>query len=315
MFVGQNPDPGATINYYQRSRHLFGKLKLEVLDDKGKLVDTLSASNRRGINRATWNMQLEAPHVPRAAQLAFNATQGPRVLPGRYTVRLTDRGQVTETKLDVQLDRRAPFGVADRKAQLAAAIQVREVFDDMSKVAARINAARGAIQARLQGLPQGDALATRLQAVDAKLEDAKKKIVATKEGGAITGEERIREHLDTLYGAFMSWEGKPARYQLERADALRRELADVSKDVEAIMTSQVKPLDGDLRGRKLDPIPTEGGEQAMEDDEQDDGASAMDAAAVAAVRSCLVSHGAACQDAAQAAARARSQGRERGEKD
>ena len=207
---------------------------------------------------------LLAPHVARA--------QGPRVLPVRYTVRLTDRGQVTETKLDVQLDRRAPFGVADRKAQLAAAIQVREVFDDMSKVAARINAARGAIQARLQGLPQGDALATRLQAVDAKLEDAKKKIVATKEGGAITGEERIREHLDTLYGAFMSWEGKPARYQLERADALRRELADVSKDVEAIMTSQVKPLDGDLRGRKLDPIPTEGGEQAMEDDEQDDGA-------------------------------------------
>jgi photosystem II stability/assembly factor-like uncharacterized protein len=320
VFVGQNPDPGATINYYQRSRHLFGKLKLEVLDDKGKLVDTLSASNRRGINRATWNMQLEAPHVPRAAQLAFNATQGPRVLPGRYTVRLTDRGQVTETKLDVQLDRRAPFGVADRKAQLAAAIQVREVFDAMSKVTARIDTARGAIQARLQGLPQGDALATRLQAVDAKLEDAKKKIVATKEGGAITGEERIREHLDTLYGAFMTWEGKPARYQLERADALRRELADVSNDVEAIMTSQVKPLDGDLRGRKLDPIPTEGGEQAMGgtvdgDEGQDDGASAMDAAAVAAVRSCLVSHGAACQDAAQAAARARSQGHERGEKD
>ena len=29
------------ITYYQRTRHLFGKLKLEVLDEGGKLVDTL----------------------------------------------------------------------------------------------------------------------------------------------------------------------------------------------------------------------------------------------------------------------------------
>ncbi len=312
VFVGQNPSSGATINYYQRSRHVFGKLKLEVLDDKGKLVDTLSASIRRGINQATWNMQLQAPHVPRAAQLAFNATQGPRVLPGRYTVRLTDRGQVTETKLDVQLDHRAPFTATDRKAQLDAALQVRGIFDDMSKVTGRINAARGAIQQRIEALPKGDALLAKLQAADARLEEAKKKIVATKEGGAITGEERIREHLDTLYGAFTGWEGKPARYQTENADALRRELTDVMKDVDAIMTAQVKPLDGDLRGRKLEPVPTEGGEQAQEDAD-DDGPT--DGSAVAAITRCLTSHGAACADAFQAAARARSAHAQRGEKD
>jgi hypothetical protein len=35
--------------------------------------------------------------------------------------------------------------------------------------------------------------------VIAKLADVKKLIVATTEGGAITGELRIREHLDDLY--------------------------------------------------------------------------------------------------------------------
>ena len=55
-----------------------------------------------------------------------------------------------------------------------------------------------------------------LVALDAKLEAVKKKIVATKEGGAITGEERIREHTDHLYGALLSWEGKPAAYLLDR---------------------------------------------------------------------------------------------------
>ncbi len=88
-------------------------------------------------------MQLKAPRVPRAAQVAFNATQGPRVLPGRYTVRLTDRDQTIETKLDVGLDRRSPFGVADRRAQLDAALKVRAIFDDMTTLTDRINGARG----------------------------------------------------------------------------------------------------------------------------------------------------------------------------
>ena len=58
------------ITYYQRARHLFGKIKLEILDANGKLVDTLPASERRGLNRVVWNMQVKPPRVPRAAQLA-----------------------------------------------------------------------------------------------------------------------------------------------------------------------------------------------------------------------------------------------------
>ena len=305
VFVGQNSPWGATINYYQRARHLFGKLKLEILDDKGKLVDTLDATNRRGINRVSWPMQLKAPRVPRAAQVAFNATQGPRVLPGRYTVRLTDREQSIDTKLDIGLDRRAPFGIADRRAQLDATLKVRAMFEDMTALTDRINGARGALEARIKGLPQGDALAVKLHWAEQNLETEKKKIVATKEGGAITGEERIREHLDVLYGAFMSWEGRPARYQVERIEALRRELSEVTREVDDIVTGQVRPLDDELRRRKLEPIPTTGGEQA-------EGDEAADGTAVAAVSRCLVTRGASCEDAVQAARRAE---RSRGEKD
>ena len=129
--------------------------------------------------------------------------------------------------------------------------------------------------------------------------------MATKEGGAVTGEERIREHLDVLYGAFVSWEGRPARYQVERIEALRRELSEVTREVEDIVTGQVRPLDDELRRRKLEPIPTTGGEQA-EGDEPADGA------AVAAVSHCLVTRGASCEDAVQAARHAE---RSRGEKD
>ncbi len=42
-FVGDNPPGGAVITYYQRTRHLFGPLKLEILDADGSVVDELPA--------------------------------------------------------------------------------------------------------------------------------------------------------------------------------------------------------------------------------------------------------------------------------
>jgi photosystem II stability/assembly factor-like uncharacterized protein len=255
VFVGQNAPNGAVITYYQRQRHTYGRLKLEVLDAGGKVIDQLSPTKRRGINRVVWTMQTKPARVPRAAQVAFNATQGPRVLPGTYTVRLTKGQDVVETKLAVGLDRRAPFSKADRKVQFEAASRIQTMFADMSTLTDRIDAARAACEARAKALGE-DPLAVKLRALSSKLEDTKKKIVATKEGGAITGEERIREHLDLLYGAVTSWEGRPARYQLERIDALRRELTEVQAAYDSIVSKEIQPLDAPLGEKKLDPIPT-----------------------------------------------------------
>ena len=153
-FVGPNPTGGAVITYYQRSRHLFGPIKLEVLDASGKLVDTIPAAKRRGLNRVSWSMRVAPPRVPRAAQLAFNAAQGPRVLPGTYTVRLTKGSEVLEEKLEIGVDRRAPYGPEERKEQFDAAMRVHALFGRMSALVDRIESARAAANA--------PALATRL---------------------------------------------------------------------------------------------------------------------------------------------------------
>ena len=47
-YRGQNPPDAALITYYQKKRHIFGRMKIEVFDDQGKLVDTLPANSRRG---------------------------------------------------------------------------------------------------------------------------------------------------------------------------------------------------------------------------------------------------------------------------
>src|SRR6202030_4255289 len=63
MFVGDNPPDAAVINYYQRERHLFGKLKIEVLDSTGRVLDEIPASKRPGLNRVTWSMREKPPRV------------------------------------------------------------------------------------------------------------------------------------------------------------------------------------------------------------------------------------------------------------
>ncbi|HEY0481962.1 MAG TPA: hypothetical protein VGD37_30800, partial [Kofleriaceae bacterium] len=257
-FSGDNAPGGAGLTYYLRSRHVYGPIKLEVFDAAGKLVDTITPSKRRGINRVSWSMRVKPPKVPRAAQVAFGSSQGPRVVPGTYTVRLTRGADVAETKLAIGLDRRAPYSAADRKAQFDAVMKAHGLFGDMTRLAGRIDAAREAVRERLEALKGAgdtDPLAGKLRALLDKLEAARKQIVATTEGGAITGEERIREHLDSLYGALNSWEGRPAKYQLEAIDVLRRELTEVDRTVDALLTRDGRGLDGELKQHKLEPLP------------------------------------------------------------
>ena len=254
VFVGDNPPDAAVINYYQRERHLFGKMKLEILDSSGRVIDELPASKRPGLNRVTWTMRAKPPRVPPAAQVAGSAIRGPRLVPGDYTVRLTKAGKVSETKLTVGLDRRVKFSDADRKAQFDAAMRVHSLFGEESALMDRILALRKTLAQTGAGLPEGDPLRKNISDFDGKVDGVRKKIVATTEGGAITGEERLREHTDQLYGAILSYEGKPGGYQIAYIDSLKRELDDVTKEFDQLLNQDLPGLNESLKSKGQQPI-------------------------------------------------------------
>jgi DNA-dependent RNA polymerase auxiliary subunit epsilon len=85
----------------------------------------------------------------------------------------------------------------------------------------------------------------------------RKRIVATKEGGAITGEERLREHTDQLYGAIIGYEGAPGAYHIERIDVLEAELADIEKEFETLATTELPGVNKSLQsiGRPVIAMP------------------------------------------------------------
>ena len=249
-FVGPDAPAGAVITYYQRTRHIFGGIKLEILDAAGNVIDTLPAAKRRGINRVTWTMRVKPPRVPRAAQVAFAGTQGPRVPPGTYTVRLSKGSQVYETPLVVGLDRRADYTVEDRKAHFDATMRVHALFGRMTGLTDRIVYLQTAAGAAAEGLGAGDALRKQLDTLSEDAGALRKRIVATREGGAITGEERLREFTDQLYSALLSYEGRPAETLVQRTAVLEEEFAEISAEFEALAAGRVPAVNARLIERE-----------------------------------------------------------------
>jgi hypothetical protein len=254
MFVGANPPSDAVITYYQRRRHIFGDRKLEVRDASGKLLGTLPTSKRRGLSRVTWSMRLPPPRVPPAASAAFGAAYGPLVLPGTYTVKMTKDTATYSTQLVVVPDPRGTHTDQERRAALDLALKTSGTLTDMTFAVERMNSLRQALDDRAGKLPAGDAVAKRLRAASAAVDVMRKKIVATKEGGMITGEERLRENLADLYSSVIFYDGGPSQTQIERADAIARELGDLVRDFDAWITRELAGINTALRGKKLEPI-------------------------------------------------------------
>jgi len=253
-FEGANPPDGAVITYYQRTRHIFGDLSIDVTDANGKKIGTIPSSKRRGLNRVTWAMRLPAPKVPTAATAAFSASQGPRVLPGTYTVTMKKDKNVYTTPVEVIADPRSKHTAEDRKAQWDLANKLYAQLGEMSFAVERINGVRTALDDRASKLPATDALTKRLRTASSDVDTLRRKIVATKEGGMITGEERLRENLTDLYGNVLFYEGRPSQTEVERTDALSHELADVVRDFDAWTAKELAAINAALTKKKLDPI-------------------------------------------------------------
>jgi hypothetical protein len=169
---------------------------------------------------------------------------------------MTKDKQVYTTELEVVADPRATYTAEDRRQQYALALKLHKELGEMSFAVDRINGLRLALDDRASKLAADDPLRKRLQDASAQVDELRKKIVATKEGGAITGEERLREYLTELYANVIGYEGRPSQTQAERSDALARELADVVNSFDAWASKELNGLNAELSRKNLEPLKT-----------------------------------------------------------
>jgi hypothetical protein len=200
-------------------------------------------------------MHVRPPAVSPAASALFEAAVGPRVLPGNYTVKLTKGDQTYTEQLTVAMDPRAKYPIEDRKAQFDLSMKVYKLLEHMTYGVDAIEGVRDAANADAAKLPESDPLRKQLEQLATDCDKLRSKIVATKAGGMITGEERIRELLGQLYGAVTGYDGKPTDYQAARTESLGHDLQDVIDDFQKLTQKSLPEINASLKKKKLGAIP------------------------------------------------------------
>jgi photosystem II stability/assembly factor-like uncharacterized protein len=166
--VGENPPAGAVVHYWLKGR---GEVTLEFLDAAGKIVNTYSSkapaarpaaaqeeeggeenpfrgappprvTSGAGMNRFVWNLRYpDATTFPGLIMWAGNVT-GPRVPPGKYTVRLTVDGKSQSETFELKKDPRLSTTPEEYAKQISLALQIRDKLSETNGAVVRIREVR-----------------------------------------------------------------------------------------------------------------------------------------------------------------------------
>jgi hypothetical protein len=186
IFRGENPPNGAIVDYWLSAANT--QVALTVHDASGTLVQTLTPTAARGVNRVVWNLRYadlpvrggfgEDDDAPRGGNLG-----GPYVAPGVYTVRLVTGGRTLEQKVEVKDDPRLDALPADRKVWSDFQMQVAAAIRQFAPIADKV-----------QKAPAGDA-----QMADLKRQS-----------------RELLSRLSGLFSATGRWVGRPTADQQSR---------------------------------------------------------------------------------------------------
>lgn len=147
VFVGENPPYGATLSYYVSDAVAEERdsVRLVVLDAAGDTVRVLADSAAAGVRRLTWDLRHGSPEAPVVEGFRYGR-DGPRALPGAYSVRL-DAGEASaEAELEVRLDARLEVSEAALEAQFDALRRLADLGVDAAAAVRDLDRARGQLE-------------------------------------------------------------------------------------------------------------------------------------------------------------------------
>jgi photosystem II stability/assembly factor-like uncharacterized protein len=274
-FVGPNRLQGASLVYYQKKRHLFGDLKVEIYSPEGELLTTLPGGKRKGLNRVTWSARQKAPKMPAATALVIQPFVffGPRVPEGEYPVKVIKGKETFETTLKLVPDSRSRHSAEDRLQQYETAMAV---YNDLGTLTYLVEASvdlKEQAAARTGELGERDKLRGRLEELSESLDSFRSGLVSTDTAGWLSGEELLREELGNLFGGINGYDGRPSQSQLDRQVFLHSKLEKAEAAFSELASADaLGGLSGQLERKGLEPLALMSRE-AWENDQEAGGAT------------------------------------------
>lgn len=232
-YVGPNPSEEATISYYLKKRHIFGDLKVLVLDENDQVIADIPAGKAKGINRVTWSARMKAPKVPSSrGSISANALFGPNYPPGTYKVRIIKGEEQAEGSITLSLDPASPHSVEDRTLQFQTSMKAYNLLEELGYQSARLvhlksqsdtlsSAAKGRLKKDLQNLSN-------------ELSNINKRIVST-DGGMFSEDGQLRGRVSEIYGGVSRFQGKPSQSQLDGLALLEAEIRELGLNVTSLL--------------------------------------------------------------------------------
>jgi photosystem II stability/assembly factor-like uncharacterized protein len=208
-----NPPFTPPITYYFKNRLSTGKVSIDILDDKGKLVQTLPGTILKGINKVYWNLRETPPKVAAGStKVDYAGFTAPMVLPGTYTINITVNDKIYTSKVNcVHDESNKNLTVADRKLVYDKTHELLSVYNSLNNTLDSIVL----LQKQLKADTVAFAKNKKLKAKYDELQKIKADLTATKQKSVFADEEKIREQISKLYSNFCGMESAPNSTQIE----------------------------------------------------------------------------------------------------
>jgi photosystem II stability/assembly factor-like uncharacterized protein len=250
--LGDNPPPGAIIDYYFKTAPQ-DEVRLEIVDAGGKVVRSLSSKEKKeaeqppewpdqvkevttipasaGMNRYAWNLRWEPPVKIPDAFYSGIGPQGPLVQPGQYTVRLIAGGQTLTQPLEVVLDPRVKdVKPEDLQKQFELAIQVRDANNDLHRAVNQIRQYRAEIRTlrqKFENDPSLKPVLSQAATLDKKMAPVEEELIQVNMKGSeanLAFPNKLNEQLDSFSASVQAGDSAPTQQQYEVFKMLRGQL-------------------------------------------------------------------------------------------
>ncbi|MDB5208779.1 MAG: glycosyl hydrolase, partial [Flavisolibacter sp.] len=248
-----NPVSIPAIQYYLKDRPNSGDMKIEILDAKGSLVQTLTPGKRKGINKVYWNLRGTPPKVAAGGTKMDPAGfTAPMVMPGNYTVRLKVGDKAyTEPLVVVHDSANKSFTLAERQAQYKTAMDALNLYNELTANIEEVNTRQADLK-RWTALSKNEESKKVLKAYTDSLEALRSTLLATKQKSIFADEEQLRERVSELYSTITNQEAKPSNMQVQRVTVLKKQREKATQKREVLKKQFDAPVKAIVEKEGLD---------------------------------------------------------------
>ncbi|NND30953.1 MAG: hypothetical protein HKN76_00085, partial [Saprospiraceae bacterium] len=252
-FTGENPSQSALIAYYMKSRHTFGRMRLEVFDEEGKLIKELPPGKSGGINLVELPLRLPPPKAaPTKNRMALaGSIITPALLEGSYLVRITKGKETFEHQISLQPDPKSVYTVADRKMQQKTLSSLYDMTNQLGYIYYALEDMHVGAK-KVETIDQN--LGRELEDFSAEVEKYKGSLVSLEGDFYVAeGEAALREEISTLYYSISTFPGRPSERQSGKAAKLQRDFLEVEEKFKSFEQDAFR-INDLLQSAQLTPI-------------------------------------------------------------